>query len=72
VIPTSTAPDTISRAPVGFEALARWKHSVRAVISPSEFMPIAERTGLIDPLGRWILETSCAEAAAWAVPPRIG
>src|SRR5262249_36893180 len=58
--------------PVAFEALARWKHPVRGYIPPSEFIPIAEQTGLIIPLGQWILETACAEAAAWAVPLRIG
>jgi diguanylate cyclase (GGDEF)-like protein len=64
--------DTMSGAPVAFEALVRWNHPDRGMISPGEFIPIAEQTGLIIPLGRWILETACAEAAAWAVPLRIG
>jgi len=63
--------DSVSGAPVAFEALARWNHPVRGAISPAEFIPIAEQTGLIVPLGRWILETACAEAANWAVPVRI-
>ena len=63
--------DAVSGVPVSFEALARWNHPVRGAISPAEFIPIAEQTGLIVPLGRWILETACAEAAIWAVPVRI-
>ena len=63
---------TDSGVPVAFEALARWNHPVRGMVSPTEFIPIAEQTGLIVPLGRWILETACAEAATWAVPVRIG
>lgn len=52
----------------GFEALLRWNHPVRGAVSPGEFIPIAETTGLIIPLGRWVIETACAEAAAWALP----
>ncbi|TDH59013.1 EAL domain-containing protein [Dankookia rubra] len=50
---------------VGFEALARWHHPVRGPVSPAEFVPVAEECGLILPLGRWALETACAEAATW-------
>lgn len=57
--------------PVAFEALLRWVHPTRGPISPAEFIPIAEQTGLIIPLGRWVLEAACAEAATWAVPLRI-
>ncbi|MET0221016.1 MAG: EAL domain-containing protein [Tardiphaga sp.] len=47
------------------EALLRWRHPVRGMISPAEFIPIAEETGLITELGEWVLATACAEAATW-------
>jgi diguanylate cyclase (GGDEF)-like protein/PAS domain S-box-containing protein len=50
---------------VGVEALARWRHPQRGPIGPDEFIPLAEQTGLIQPLGRYVLEQSCAEAARW-------
>jgi diguanylate cyclase (GGDEF)-like protein len=54
---------------VGCEALLRWNHPVRGMISPAEFIPIAEETGLICELGDWVLSTACAEATNW--PPGI-
>jgi diguanylate cyclase (GGDEF)-like protein len=54
---------------VGCEALLRWNHPVRGMISPAEFIPIAEETGLICQIGDWVLTTACAEATSW--PPSI-
>jgi diguanylate cyclase (GGDEF)-like protein len=49
----------------GCEALVRWRHAERGMISPAEFVPIAEETGLINQLGEFVLMTACAEAATW-------
>jgi len=49
----------------GCEALARWRHPERGMVSPSEFIPVAEDTGLINEIGEWVLTTACREAATW-------
>jgi diguanylate cyclase (GGDEF)-like protein/PAS domain S-box-containing protein len=53
----------------GAEALLRWAHPHRGWVSPAEFIPMAEHTGLIRPLGNWILETACRQLALWATRP---
>ena len=55
----------------GCEALMRWPHPVRGHISPAEFMPLAERSGLIESIGEWVLQQACTEAAKWPEDVRV-
>jgi diguanylate cyclase (GGDEF)-like protein/PAS domain S-box-containing protein len=57
--------DLARHAIIGVEALLRWKHPTLGMISPSEFIPIAESSGLIVAIGQWVIEEACAQAAAW-------
>ncbi|HEX3690038.1 MAG TPA: bifunctional diguanylate cyclase/phosphodiesterase [Solirubrobacteraceae bacterium] len=57
--------DLQSERTTGVEALLRWRHAERGVISPDVFIPIAERSGLILPIGRWVLQTATLQAAEW-------
>jgi len=52
---------------VGVEALVRWQHPQRGMVSPAEFIPVAEQTGLILPLGHWVLEVACAQLVRWSL-----
>jgi EAL domain-containing protein (putative c-di-GMP-specific phosphodiesterase class I) len=54
---------------IGAEALVRWQHPTRGLVHPTEFIPLAEDTGLIQTLGHWVLETACRQLAAWAARP---
>ncbi len=70
--PQAMARETVASSEIiGFEALARWLHPVRGFVSPGDFIPIAEESGLIVEMGEWILREACREAASWLMPLQI-
>jgi diguanylate cyclase len=63
--------DTKNEAAVAFEALVHWPHPTRGLIQPDHFIPVAEDTGLIVPLGKWVLESACRAALTWHRPCKV-
>jgi diguanylate cyclase (GGDEF)-like protein len=63
--------DVHTREPASVEALIRWKRPQRGMISPLEFIPLAEETGLINPIGEWVLRKACADAAQWPANVKV-
>ncbi len=57
--------DLSDMSPTGVEALIRWKHPVRGIVQPNDFIPLLEETGLITEVGKWVLEEACRQGAAW-------
>src|SRR5690349_3745100 len=70
--PQAASGETVATSKIiGFEALARWMHPLRGFVSPADFIPLAEESGLIVEMGAWILREACREAASWPVPLQI-
>src|SRR5690606_14841351 len=62
--------DLTTRRFSSFEALIRWNHPEKGVVGPADFIPVAEESGLIGPIGEWVLKAACHEAASW--PEGVG
>ena len=63
--------DAKTHVPLAFEAIVHWRHPSRGLVPQSVFMPICERSGVVQKLGRWVMHTACTEAATWAMPVRV-
>ncbi|MDM3395033.1 bifunctional diguanylate cyclase/phosphodiesterase [Citrobacter sp. Cb014] len=63
--------DSFSQKIYSYEALIRWIHPLKGLLSPDSFIPVAEKTGMINEMGKAVLEIACREAAGWAVPAKI-
>ncbi len=63
--------DSFTREIYSYEALIRWIHPLKGLLSPDTFVPAAEKTGMINEMGKYVLEIACREAATWAVPAKI-
>ena len=63
--------DTLLGRVSGVEALLRWHHPTRGLVSPADFVPLAEETGLLVPMGRWVLQQACRDALAWPAHVRV-
>src|ERR1700737_2652457 len=70
--PQAASRETVASSEIiGFEALARWRHPLRGFVPPSDFIPLAEESGLIVEMGEWILREACREAASWPMPLQV-
>lgn len=63
--------DSFSREIYSYEALIRWVHPLKGLLSPDSFIPVAEKTGMINEMGKFVLEIACTEAASWTIPAKI-
>ncbi|MWU83318.1 EAL domain-containing protein, partial [Escherichia coli] len=63
--------NSVSKEIYGYEALIRWMHPVKGMLSPDSFIFAAEKTGMINEIGKTVLKLACREAVSWAVPARI-
>ena len=63
--------DAQTRQVCAFEALIRWHHPQEGILSPDRFIPVAEASGLIGPIGRWVLSRACLDAASWQMPVKV-
>ncbi|OAT23732.1 diguanylate cyclase/phosphodiesterase [Buttiauxella gaviniae ATCC 51604] len=63
--------DSFSQEIYSYEALIRWIHPQKGILSPDNFIPVAEKTGMINEMGKSVLEMACREAASWAIPTKI-